>query len=213
MHLIIRGMNIFTYYFQRARHLSVYQYQYLNNLPVGLIFPYVTNLTMIDCSSLGISNLLYSHRFPKLEQIVYLSGHPGAYDIHTRFPKSVKWIFPNRDYSFYNCMLDAGFGIKNNTVITENIYSASVKNGIPSFDIHIPGYGRRDGSIYKEHMYHYFHHPEVLSTLSNNELIPANQFDNTRYLNYIKTHANSAFHQYERHCLEQDFINHILKDA
>ena len=213
MHRIIRGMNIFTYYFQRARHLSVYQYQKLQNLPNHLIFPYVTKLTLINCTPLGISHLLYSHRFPKLEQIVYLSGHPGNYHIHERFPRSVKWIFPNRDYSFYNCMLEAGFGVKSNTIITENIYSKSVKNGLISFDIHVPGYGRRDGVLYKEHMDNYFYHPDVLSKLSDNELIPRKDNDNQRYLKYIRMHENSSLSLYERHCLEQDFLDHILKDA
>lgn len=206
-------MNIFTYYFQRARHLSVYQYEKLNDLPIELIFPYVTKLTLIDCSRLGISYLLQPQRFPKLEQIHYLSGHPGCYYIYKRFPESVKWIFPNRDYAFYNCMLEAGLGYKSNTIITENIYSASVKNRITSFDIHIPGYGCINGPMYKKHMDDYFQHPSVLSTLSEKELLPMNENDNQCYLNYIKMHETTFLHRYERNCLEQEFMNHILKNA
>ena len=205
-------MNPFQYYFQRSKHLCVYQYQHLNTLPIELIFPYVTKLTLIDCSRLGISQILYPSRFPKLEQIHYLSGHPGTYTIHERFP-SVQWVFPNRDYSFYNCMLEAGHGSKSNTIITEHIYSKTITNHVTSFDIHIPGYGRRNGLFYKEHMDHYFNHPAVLSTLSEHELLPVNKEDHTHYLHYLKNNENSTFHRYERHCLEQDVMNHILKDA
>lgn len=204
-------MNIFTHYFQRVRHLCVYQYHHSNVLPVGLIFPYVTKLTLIDCSRLGVSQLLQSRHFPKLEQIHYLSGHPGTYTIHERFPASVKWVFPNRDYAFYNCMLEAGHGLKSDTIITEHIYSMSVKNGVTSFDIHIPGYGRRTGLLYKKYMHHYFHYPEVLSTLSENDLLPVNE--DTHRLQFIKRHENSSLHHYERLCLEQDVIRHILKDS
>ena len=208
-------MNPFTYYFQRSRHLCVYQYHYLKTspLPTRLFFPYVTKLTLIDCSRSGISHLLYSHRFPKLEHIYYLSGHPGTYNIYERFPKSVKWTFPNRDYGFYNCMLEAGYGAKSNTIITENIYAKNIKNNVTSFDIHIPGYGRRDGSMYKECIYEYLYHPHVLTKLSEKELLPANDNDATHYLNYIKNNENNSLQQYERTYLEHDFFNYIMKDA
>ena len=169
---------------------------------------------MIDCSPSGISHLLSPHRFPALERIQYLSGHPGSYHIHERFPASVKWIFPNRDFAFYNCMLEAGHGIKSNTLITENIYSKHVDhNRTTVFTIHIPSYGRTDGLMYRGHMYNYFHCPEVLSTLSEKELLPQDKNDSTYHLQYIKTHESSVLHHYERVYLEHDFMNHILKDA
>jgi len=204
-------MNPFQYYFQRSKHLCVYQY-HATILPRTLFFPYVRKLTLIDCSPSGISHLLYLSRFPALEQIHYLSGHPGTYSIHERFP-SVKWVFPNRDYSFYNCMLEAGHGSKSNTIITEHIYGKTIANHVTSFDIHIPGYGRRNGLFYKEHMDNYFNHPAVLSTLSEHELLPVCEKEHTHYLDYLKNNEHSLFHQYERHCLEQDVMNHILKDA
>ena len=204
-------MNLFTYYFQRTRHLCVYQYSKLNSLPHTLIFPCVKRLTLIDCSPLGVSHILCSKRFPNIQYIQYLSGHPGSYDIHERFPRSVKWIFPNRDYAFYNCMLEAGHGWKSSTLITENIYSKSIKKGVPSFDVHLSGYGRRDGLFYKQHMYDYFYQPELLFNLSEKELLP--ESDIIRYLQYIKVHEGSSLQRYERLHLEQDFMNHILRDA
>jgi hypothetical protein len=206
-------MNIFTHYFQRARHLCVYQYQLQQALPIELIFPYTTRLTLIDCSRLGISNLLYPHRFPKLEQIHYLSGHPGTYTIHNRFPTSVQWVFPNRDYSFYNCMLEAGFGTKSDTIVAEHIYSISIHNNITSFDIHIPGYGRKEGLLYKKHMNDYFYRPEIRHILSKKELLPVDEKETLHRLHTIHTHEHSSLYRYERLCLEQDVINHILKDA
>jgi hypothetical protein len=207
-------MNHFTYYFQRTRHLCVYQYHYSKSsfLPPTLFFPYTTKLTLIDCSRSGISHLLDSRRFPKLEHIHYLSGHPGTYNIYERFPKSVKWFFPNRDYAFYNCMLEAGRGVKDNNIILANIYSKNNKNIVPSFDIHVPGYGRRDGLYYKEHMYQYFHHPQVLTNLSPKELIP-DKGDESHYLNYIKRHENNPLNHYIQRTLEKDFFEHIMRDA
>jgi hypothetical protein len=206
-------MNPFTYYFQRTRHLCVYQYDKLHILPNTLFFPYVTKLTLIDCSRKGISHLLYSQRFPKLQHIYYLSGHPDIYNIYERFPNSVKWVFPNRDYSFYNCMLEAGHGEKNNDIISANIYSKSATNHELSFTIHIPGYGPREGPMYKEHMYDYFHNPHVLSSLADNELIPEDNYYERYRINYIKTHRNEPFQQYNQHCLEQDFFNHIIRNT
>ena len=204
-------MNPFKSYFQRTRHLCVYQYDKRPRFPIGLIFPHVTKLTLIDCSRLGIFQLLYPQCFPKLEQIHYLSGNPGTYTIHERFPTSVQWIFPNRDYAFYNCMVEAGFGLKSNTIITENIYSKTIKNNITSFDIHIPGYGRRKGLLYQSHMNDYFNHPEVLCNLSEQELLPVD--NNIQCLTYLKAHEHSSLHHYERQCLEQDIMSHILKDS
>lgn len=208
-------MNPFTYYFQRTRHLCVYQYDFIASqmLPTTLFFPYVTNLTLIDCGRKGISHLLYSRRFPNLERICYLSGHPDIYNIYERFPTSVKWVFPNRDYSFYNCMFEAGYGEKNNSIIVENIYSKNDNNDVTSFDIHIPGYGRRNGSFYKKYMYQYFHNPHVLTNLSQNELIPKNKNDNQIAIEYIKNSRRDPFQQYTQNCLEQEFFNHIMRDA
>jgi len=204
-------MNPFMHHFQRSKHLCVYQYR-SSILPTTLFFPYVTKLTLIDCSPSGISQILYPHRFPKLEQIHYLSGHPGTYSIHERFP-SVQWVFPNRDYAFYNCMLEAGHGSKSDTIITEHIYGKKIANHVTSFDIHIPGYGRRNGLFYQSHMNNYFNHPAVLSSLPEHELLPICEKENSHYLDYLNNHKHSAFHRYERHCIEQDVMNHILKDA
>ena len=110
-------------------------------------------------------------------------------------------------------MLEAGLGSKSNTIVTENIYRKSVENGVTSFDIHVPGYGCRTGPMYKKHMDDYFHHPKVLTTLSEKELLPVDKNENSHYLAYLKTHEKSSLHHYERLCLEQDFVNHILKDA
>jgi hypothetical protein len=62
-------------------------------------------------------------------------------------------------------------------------------------------------------MDNYFNHPAVLSTLSEHELLPICEKEHTHYLDYLKNNEHSLFHQYERHCLEKDVMNHILKDA
>lgn len=208
-------MSPFTYYFQRTRHLCVYQYDCITatTLSSRLFFPFVTKLTLIDCSRSGIFNLLYSRHFPKLEYIYYLSGHPGTYDIYRRFPKTVKWIFPNRDYSFYNCMLEAGYGEKSNDVISANIYDKRMINQVPSFDIHIPGYGRREGALYKPYMYEYFHDPQVRTALSEQELIPVDKYDEYNHIRSLTARHVNSLQQYNQQCIDNDFFNHIMRDA
>jgi len=176
-------MNPFLWYFQRTQHLCVYQFK-TNPLPSTLIFPYVTKLTLIDCSRNGVSHLLFSERFPQLKQIQYLSGHPGIYDIHQRFPKSVSWVFPNRDYAFYNCMVEAGLGQKNNDLILSYIMGQKVKDKM-YFDIHVPGHGRTDGELYQTHMNHYFQHPNEIVPVCSNQL-------------------------YKRRVVEREFMEHMI---
>jgi hypothetical protein len=202
-------MNPFLWHFQRTRHLCVYQYQYLktNPLPSTLIFPYVTKLTLIDCCRRGVSHLLFPERFPHLKQIQYLSGHPGIYNIYQRFPKSVSWVFPNRDYAFYNCMVEAGIGQKSNDLILSYIMGQKVKDKT-YFDIHVPGYGHTDGDVYQSHMHDYFQNPNVL-TLPPDDLIPCKN-DEQYHLEYLRRTAH-PIQLYERYLLEQDFFAHIMK--
>ena len=202
-------MNPFLWHFQRTQHLCVYQYFKTNPLPSTLFFPYVTKLTLIDCSRNGVSHLLFPERFPQLKQIQYLSGHPGIYDIHQRFPKSVSWVFPNRDYAFYNCMVQAGFGKKNNDLILSYIMGQKIKDKM-YFDIHVPGYGYTDGDWYQTHMHQYFQDPNVL-TLPSNELLPCKN-DEQHHLDYLRRTAH-PIQLYERYLLEQDFFAHIMKDS
>jgi hypothetical protein len=207
-------MNPFLWHFQRTRHLCVYQYQYLKTcpLPTTLFFPYVTTLTLIDCSRRGVSHLLFPERFPQLKEIRYLSGHPGIYNIYERFPKSVSWVFPNRDYAFYNCMVEAGIGKKNNDLILSYIMGQKVKDNMTYFDIHVPGYGHTDGNFYQSHMHHYFQNPHVITTLSSNELVPKNENDEQHHLHYLRRTAH-PIQLYERYLLEQAFFAHIMKDS
>ena len=202
-------MNPFLWHFQRTQHLCVYQFK-TNLLPTTLFFPYVTKLTLIDCSRSGVSHLLLPERFPQLKQIQYLSGHPGIYHIHQRFPKSVSWVFPNRDYAFYNCMVQAGFGQKNNDLILSYIMGQKIKDNKMYFDIHVPGYGYTDGDRYQTHMHQYFQDPNML-TLPSNELIPCKN-DEQHHLDYLRRTAH-PIQLYERYLLEQDFFAHIMKDS
>lgn len=207
-------MNPFLWHFQHTRHLCVYQYQYLKTcpLPATLFFPYVTTLTLIDCSRRGVSHLLFAERFPQLQKIQYLSGHPGTYNIYERFPKSVSWVFPNRDYAFYNCLVEAGIGKKNNDLILSYIMGQKVKNNQTYFDIHVPGYGHTDGDLYQSHMNDYFQNPHVITTLSPNEIIPKNDNDEQYHLHYLRRTAH-PIQMYERHLLERDFFEHIMKHS
>ena len=204
-------MNPFLSYFQHTRHLCVYQLA-TSPLSTTLFFPHITRLTLIDCSRGGISHLLHPKRFPQLKQIHYLSGHPGIYHIHRRFSNKVSWVFPNYDYAFYNCMMEAGYGKKSNDLISSYIVGKQVKSDKTYFDIHVPGHGRTDGELYQSHMHHYFH---------SNKIVP-----DSEHLSHFQQGADpiqrgadpiqrgtDPIQLYERRVLEREFIEHIMKDS
>ena len=101
------SLSHIRYNLLNARHVYMYQINPFGwqNIPSSLIFPNATAVSLIDCNQYGVSELLWPERFPRLERIYYLSGKPNSATIHRRFSGNVKWIFPNYDYKFYNCMM------------------------------------------------------------------------------------------------------------
>jgi hypothetical protein len=107
-------------------------------------------------------------------------------------------------------MVEAGIGKKNNDLILSYIMDKKIKDNMTYFNIHVPGYGHTDGNFYQSHMHQYFHNPNVL-TLTPNELIPSEN-DEQYHLRYLRRTAH-PIQMYERHVLEQDFFEHIMKHS
>ena len=142
------------HHLQKTSNLCVYRLQ-SEAIPSTLFFPKVTHLTLIHCSPTGVTNLLNPSIFPHLQKIHYLSLHPGQTDIHKRFGNKVKWIFPNQDYAFYQCMIDAGLGQVDTDLIPTYIYNKKIENQTIGFNLHVHGYDILDGELYRTQFLRY----------------------------------------------------------
>jgi hypothetical protein len=107
-------------------------------------------------------------------------------------------------------MVEAGIGHKDNDLILSYIMGQKVKENKMYFDIHVPGHGYTDGDFYQSHMHDYFQHPHVL-TLKPSEIIPSDN-DEQYHLRYLRKTAH-PIQMYERHLLERDFFEHIMKHS
>lgn len=183
-----------------APHVYLYQMNPFGwqSLSSSLIFPYAKAVSLIDCNQYGVSDLLRPERFPQLERIYYLSGKPYNTTIHRRFPKHIRWIFPNYDYQFYNCMIEAGFGIKDNDVIGNHILRKKLLHGAIHFDLHLPGYGLICGSYYQTLLHNHITNPH--QSILYNDTIPIPR---------IHSRQCHPVQLYQYRQLEMEFINHI----
>ena len=106
----------FVKYIESTNHLCIYK---LNgqNVTTNTLFPKVKTLTLINCSKTGVQNMLNPDIFPNTNNINYLSAGPVEYDIYRRFGGDTRWVFPNKNYDFYNYMVDKGCGKKDDTIM------------------------------------------------------------------------------------------------
>jgi len=183
-----------------APHVHLYQINPFGwqSLSSSLIFPYAKEVSLIDCNPCGVSELLRPERFPQLERIYYLSGKPRSTTIHRRFEKRIQWIFPNYNYPFYNCMMEAGCGIKDNHLILSHILRKKLLHGETHFDIHLPGYGPICGAYYQAVMYN--HIADTKQTIS---------YDSTIQYNPAPSPVPTPIQMYQYKQLEMEFMKHI----
>ena len=193
-------LNLFS-----AKHVCMYQINPFGWKPISSIFfPNTTHLSLIDCNPYGISDLLRPEYFPKLERIYYLSGKPHITTIHRRFKHKIKWVFPNHNYHFYNCMTEAGFGEKSNDLILSYILHKKIVNGVIHFDINLPDYGPICGAYYRSLLYNYIEGTPISETLHN----VTNTYTSQQY---TSQHRNTCHpvQLYQRYQLELEFMKHI----
>jgi hypothetical protein len=135
---------------ESASNICIYR---LNNqlLSPNIFFPNAKIITLINCNKDGILNILNPNIVPNIKKINYLSAHPGDYSIYERFPKGVEWIFPNKNYEFYDMMVNRGYGKKDSELIKTYIHSKKIIDGKNTFDISyefdlvVPGLGIVNG--------------------------------------------------------------------
>ncbi len=163
---IFRLSSDFVKYVELTNHLCIYK---INGhpLPMNLKFPKVKTLTLINCSKTGVQNMLTPNIFPNTKHINYLSVQPGEWDIHRRFSNGPKWVFPNKNYDFYNYMVNEGLGKKDDALIKRFIASKKIVDGANGFDIsfqfdlHIPEFGIINGEWWRTQFTEYLRSKEI----------------------------------------------------
>jgi len=81
--------------------------------------------------------------------------------VHKRFSKNMKWIFPDKNYDYYNFMVRSGYGKKDPELIKQFIKNKKIVNGENNFDISyefdliIPDYGIVNGEWWRSQFYEY----------------------------------------------------------
>jgi hypothetical protein len=132
-----------------------------HSVPHNIFFPKARTLTLINCSKPGILNVLHPRFFPNLNTINYLSMGTGNNTIYSRFNSDTQWVFPDKNYEYYNFMVNAGYGKKDADILKRYITNKKIvdgKNGFDisyEFDLNIPEYGIVAGEWWRAQFYEY----------------------------------------------------------
>ncbi len=152
--------NEFIKHINSTNNLCMYKLG-AHYIPSNVVFPKATTVTLINCNKDGVQNILTPTIFPNLNKINYLSANPGNYLIFNRFKNNINWVFPNKNYDFYNYMVEAGRATKDSNLIKEYVANKKIidgKNGFDisfHFDLNIPGFGITDGEWWRSQFYEY----------------------------------------------------------
>jgi hypothetical protein len=196
----------FTKIIESATNLCIYR---LNNQPLSpnIFFPNAKMITLINCNKDGILNILNPNIVPNIKRINYLSAHPGDYSIYERFPTGVEWIFPNKNYDFYDMMVDNGRGKKDSDLIKTYIHSKKIIDGKNSFDISyefdlaVPGMGIVNGTLWATQMQYYLEYKNA--QIKNKNKNKPNQEIEEQLLE--KERVKSV--------IEDDYFNYMIKSS
>lgn len=206
--------SIFHHYIQRTKTLYLYGIQ-TPTINSKLIFPQVKTLALVHCSRDSIQTLLSPTHFPNLKTIHYLSAHPGMVDIHRTLPSSVSWVFPNRNYIFYQCMLEAGHGHIDSTLVRRYVHRIYKNNARMEVDILLPELGVYKGSYYRTQFTRYLsapYHPVqhnylLLDTLFTGLASPDLKDDDTN------DRPKTPMQNYIDDKITNDFFERIMEDC
>jgi hypothetical protein len=133
-----------------------------------------------------------------MREVHYLSAHPGQIDIYQRFSKPISWVFPNSEYIFYKCMIEAGLGRVENRLISTYIHSVDQDQTQIYADLCIPDYGMTIGEPYRARLHHYlqYQHYPLTSELEHDHLHgepePFDYQDDTRHP-FLQDYTDSIF--------------------
>jgi hypothetical protein len=160
---ITRGKKLqykFVKYVEESSQLLFYKLGD-QHIPSNVVFPAAKSVALINCSRLGVFNLLTPYIFPEVREIQYMSAHPGAVDIHRRFDPDVKWVVPDKKYPFFETLCRAGVGQRSPQLLSEFVTNKRIVDGASGFDVsfhfdlRIPEMGVVDGEWYRDQMFEY----------------------------------------------------------
>jgi hypothetical protein len=211
--LINKNINDnFAKYIENTSNICLYK---LGNhyIPKNIIFDNANTLTLINCNNDGIHNILHPSIFPNLNTINYLSMAPNNNTIHNRFSlskKNIKWVFPNKNYDYYNYMVESGYGVKDCEILKHYICNKKMVNGGNSFDISfevdiiVPDYGIINGEWWCEQFYEYLLKKQKLEKIENYKycMYPSETI-NTNDENEIKQ-------EFEESQIQKEFVAEAL---
>lgn len=157
--------KLFVNYIENTSDLCIYKLG-IYSIPNNLYFPKANTLTLINCSN-GVLNILHPSIFPNLNTINYLSAGTKLGLLNNRFNSNIKWNFPNKNYDYYNLMIQMGNGRKDPELINKYIKDKKIINGKNSFDIsyelnlNIPNYGTINGEWWKRQFEEYLNYKDM----------------------------------------------------
>lgn len=151
----------FLRYIESTRHLVLYRLDSSHPIHLTFVMPHVKNITLIDCEPDMISRILDHLYFPSLQNINYLSLPPSDPLIHQRFThnKFIRWTFPtlSMPYLFYDCMTEAGYGKKENGLVSQYLVSHyRCSSNKPNYDLYLPHHGIVTGKFYRDQQLAFF---------------------------------------------------------
>jgi hypothetical protein len=146
---------------------------------------------------------LTPERFPNLKTIHYLSAHPGQIDLYKRFSKPIDWVFPNRDYIFYSCMVEAGKGRIDNSMFHRYLHRIHIRPRGMEVELIIPGHGVYNGENYHRQLVNYL----------ERSYTPASHIPHSNTKNESITLPSDSISVFLREKMEMDFHDEIMKDC
>lgn len=149
----------FYRFMESTRHLLFYRLDSSYTLPAIFHMPHVEQLSLIQCESNAVTQLLTMKHFPSLQRIHYLSCPPSDPQIHLRFSKRVDWIFPavKSPHSFYDKMLEAGYGRKDEWIVRNHLAGEKMIDGSRWFDLYLPSRSIVYGEWFYQQQMAYLH--------------------------------------------------------
>jgi len=173
-------------------------------IPENISFPNAHTLTLINCNRTGILNIFTPNIFPNLANVNYLSADPGDFKLYERYNDTLKWVFPNKPYDFFDWMVKSGRGTKDSELIKKYIANKKIIDGQGGFDIsfefdiNVPGYGIVNGEWWRLQFYEYLVKQQNI-----------NKYSNCIYPGEIPTTHTQEF---EEACIEKEIVAEKLVD-
>jgi hypothetical protein len=195
---------------ESSRHLLFYRLDSSFSVPAIYYMPHVEQISLIQCSPTSISQLLHKKYFPSLQRIHYLSGPPSNKEIHQRFSKKMDWIFPMADYPFYNTMVEAGYGRKDEWIVRNHLVCEKMIDGARWFDLYLPSRSIVYGDWYYEQQTAYFNKKHCDGFQVSYPIKKEYNNDIHRIPEEMKTTIMyDSRWIYQQECIERDFITMI----